>query len=103
MVRDREEASRLLLDRITRKEKGFMKNSRQCPKCGNMDVFIVNGYTSGHGSGNNIEVGMSVFSAVPVDRYVCSQCGYSEEWIRVEDISKLRKSRHAEEMDRARD
>ncbi len=63
-----------------------MKNSRQCPKCGDNNVFIVEGYHGGYGSGNNIEVGMTALSSVPVDRYVCSKCGFSEEWIRQEHI-----------------
>ena len=75
-----------------------MKNTRKCPKCGNEDIFLIKGYTGAYGTGNNVEVGKSIFSAIPVDRYVCSRCGYSEEWIRTEDIRKLRKSKHAEEL-----
>lgn len=69
-----------------------MKNSRICPKCRSIDIVIVDGYAGAYGSGNNIMTGLSIFSAVPVDRYVCCNCGYTEEWIRSEDIEKLRNS-----------
>ena len=75
-----------------------MKNTKCCPKCGNTDIFVIDGFSGAYGRGNNIEVGMSIFSSVPVDRYVCSQCGYSEEWVRTEDIQKARNSRHAREL-----
>lgn len=75
-----------------------MKNTRQCPKCGSRDIFVIDGYCGAYGRGNNIEVGMTIFSAVPVDRYVCGECGFSEEWIRIEDIHKARKSKHAYEI-----
>ena len=29
-----------------------------------------------------------------LNRYICSRCGYSEEWIRTEDIDKVRSSKH---------
>ena len=40
---------------------------------------------------NNIQVGLTVFSAVLVNRYVCCDCGYSEEWIDKEDIPTLKR------------
>lgn len=70
----------------------MLKNSRICPKCRSTDIVIVDGYAGAYGSGNNIMTGLSIFSAVPVDRYVCCNCGYTEEWIRSEDIEKLRNS-----------
>ena len=76
-----------------------MKNSRSCPKCGSVDIIKVEGWTGGYGSGNNIMTGFTIFSAVPVDRYVCGYCGYSEEWIRREDIERVRESRRAKRPD----
>ena len=35
-------------------------------------------------------IGMTTFSAILVNRYVCS-CGYSEEWIDTKDLEKLKK------------
>ena len=72
-----------------------MKNTHTCPKCGSLDIFVVDGWAGGYGSGNNIMIGATIFSAVPVDRYVCGSCGFSEEWIRLSDIKKARDSKRA--------
>ena len=69
-----------------------MRYTKRCPKCGSTDLFMVRGYTGGYGTGNNIMVGATIFSAVPVHRYVCGCCGYTEEWLDREDIEKVRNS-----------
>ena len=68
-----------------------MKNKRICPKCNSTDILLVPGKAGAYGSGNNIQTGMTIFSAVLVHRYICCSCGYSEEWIDKEDIQKLQK------------
>ncbi len=68
-----------------------MKNTNICPKCGGGDLLTVPGSAEAYGMGNNIRVGVTIFSAVLVNRYVCCSCGYSEEWIDVEDMEKLKK------------
>jgi hypothetical protein len=35
----------------------------------------------GFGGGNYIRVGMTPLSNIPVSRYVCTSCGFIEEWI----------------------
>lgn len=72
-----------------------MKNTHTCPKCGSRDIIIVEGNAGAYGVGNNIPVGLTIFSYVKVDRYLCGRCGFSEEWIRQEDIEKVRYSKHA--------
>ena len=67
-----------------------MKNTGICPKCNDNDILKVPGKSGAYGSGNNIQVGLTIFSAVLVDRYVCCSCGYSEEWINKEDIETLK-------------
>lgn len=67
-----------------------MKTTGRCPKCSGTDILRVPGKAGAYGSGNNIITGMTVFSAVPVHRYVCCSCGYSEEWIDQNDLQKLR-------------
>ncbi len=57
--------------------------------------MIVDGRTGPYGSGNNLWLGNAIFSAVNVDRYICCSCGYIEEWIKKEDIEKVRKSKKA--------
>ncbi|GFI62310.1 hypothetical protein IMSAG049_01492 [Clostridiales bacterium] len=66
-----------------------MKNTKTCPKCGSRDIVISDGYAGAYGSGNNIQTGMTNFSAVGVDRYICCNCGFVEEWINKEDINRI--------------
>ncbi len=68
-----------------------MKHTYICPKCNGNDILLIPGKAGAYGTGNNIQTGMSIFSAVLVNRYVCCSCGYSEEWIDKEDIAKLKK------------
>ncbi|MBQ9460710.1 MAG: hypothetical protein IJU51_02165 [Clostridia bacterium] len=72
-----------------------MNNTRTCPKCGSKDIVIIDGNVGAYGSGNNIPVGLTLYSSVPVNRYLCCSCGFSEEWINRDDISKVRGSRFA--------
>ena len=68
-----------------------MKNTNKCPKCGASNIIKIPGHAGAYGTGNNIMVGMTIRSAVPVDRYLCGDCGYSEEWIDTEYIEKIKK------------
>ena len=53
-----------------------MKNTRKCPKCGGSDIIFVPGSAGAYGNGNNIMKGLKIKSAVPVDRYICTTCGW---------------------------
>ncbi len=68
-----------------------MKNTNKCPKCGLSDIIKVPGHAGIYGWGNNIMVGMTIMSAVPVDRYLCASCGYSEEWVDTDNIPRIEK------------
>lgn len=68
-----------------------MKTTHTCPKCGAAKILKVPGSAGAYGAGNNIQVGLTNFSAVLVDRYICCSCGYTEEWIDTDDIPKLEK------------
>lgn len=69
-----------------------MKNSHICPKCGSSDLIRIPGRAGAYGAGNNIPYGLTVFSYIPVTRFVCHCCGYSEEWIEDrENIEKIEK------------
>ena len=68
-----------------------MKHSKICPKCGSHEILRIKGQNGAYGAGNNIPAGMTIFSSVLVHRYLCCQCGYSEEWIDKEDIPQLKK------------
>lgn len=56
-----------------------MKNSKICPKCQSNNILRIEGRADAYGAGNNIPVGMTIFTYVKVDRYLCCECGYSEE------------------------
>lgn len=66
-----------------------MKNSNICPKCGSDNIVMVEGRVGIHGTGNNLSVGGSHASDIPVPRYVCCNCGYAEEWIDIDYLPVL--------------
>ncbi len=66
-----------------------MKKTRICPKCTGNRILRIEGEIRGDGAGNFIKTGLTLLSAVRIDRYVCCSCGYSEEWIDRVDIPKL--------------
>ncbi|MBE6636537.1 MAG: hypothetical protein E7618_01895 [Ruminococcaceae bacterium] len=70
-----------------------MKYSKVCPKCRQSDIVRIDGYTGAYGTGNNVMVGQTIFSAVNVHRYICCSCGFTEEWIDREDIEKVKTSK----------
>lgn len=72
-----------------------MKTTKICPKCRLSNIVRIDGYAGPYGSGNNVMTGNTVFSAVNVNRYVCCDCGYSEEWIDREDLDKVKNSKKA--------
>ena len=71
-----------------------MKKTGICPKCGGRDILYAAGEAGAYGAGNNIPTGVTNFSRVPVDRYICASCGYAEEWVDREGLDKLKKKRN---------
>ena len=68
-----------------------MKNTGTCPKCENKGILKIPGNVGAYGSGNNIKAGFTTLSSVTVTRYLCTTCGYTEEWIDdPSDIAKLK-------------
>ncbi len=72
-----------------------MKNTKRCPKCQCADIVRFDGTVGAYGTGNNVMVGNTIFSAVNVNRYVCCNCGFTEEWIDKDDIQKITTSKKA--------
>ena len=72
-----------------------MKIKKICPKCNSTDIVRIDGYSGPYGTGNNIMIKATIFSAVNVNRYICCTCGFTEEWIDKEDIEKVKNSRKA--------
>ena len=68
-----------------------MKNSSRCTKCESRDLVRIPGWVGPAGIGNNIPAGVTVFSYVKVTRLLCSECGYSEEWVEEKkDLEKIK-------------
>ena len=70
-----------------------MKNTKICTKCGSTDIVRFDGTVGGYGAGNNIYI--TALRAVKVNRYICCDCGYTEEWIDKEDLQKVAQSKKA--------
>ena len=70
-----------------------MKRTKICPKCGSTNIHFSEGGAGGSGSGNIIPFGNYTWQAVPVDRYICCDCGYIEEWLRPEHLDKIENSK----------
>ncbi|RME82248.1 MAG: hypothetical protein D6785_08070 [Planctomycetota bacterium] len=69
-----------------------MKNKKHCPKCDSHQIIQVPGNVGVFGTGNNILLGATIFSALKVSRYICAECGFIEEWIdKKEDLEKIKK------------
>ena len=80
-----------------------MKNTSTCPKCESVDIIRVPGTLA-----KKSWLGLCIYhnciplkswslkpknNMVLVTRMVCTECGFSEEWIEdAEDITKLKKS-----------
>ena len=72
-----------------------MKHTNLCPKCRSTDIVRIDGSVGAYGTGNNVILGNTVFSAVKVHRYICCSCGYTEEWIDTDDLDRIKFSKKA--------
>ena len=72
-----------------------MKNSKTCIKCGGNNIVMIK--NDGHPDGtygNNIQCRATVLSGVVfVERYICCDCGYTEEWIDRSDMASILNSK----------
>ena len=73
-----------------------MKNTKICPKCQSANIVRIDGYDGGYGG--VFMTGLTIFSeSVYVNRYICCDCGFTEEWIDEEDIKKVMESKKAKQ------
>ncbi len=72
-----------------------MKNNNKCPKCESDNIVVFK--NDGHPDatfGNNIQTKSTILTGVVyVNRYICCNCGYSEEWIDQNDIKTILESK----------
>ena len=61
-----------------------------CPKCDSSDILRIKGGSAWTGYQNFIRA--SSIKMIPVTRYLCGNCGFSEEWVEDEKgLEQLRK------------
>jgi len=66
-----------------------MKNSKLCPKCDSHDILRIKG---GIWSGDKNFIRGNALVSVFVTRYLCCNCGFSEEWVeKSKDLKSLKK------------
>ncbi|WP_297987572.1 hypothetical protein [Oscillibacter sp.] len=71
-----------------------MKNGNLCPKCGSRKIVRIPDNPRRHASGNNIYTTQAtLLGKIPVIRYVCCGCGYTENWVETRrDLEKLKET-----------
>ena len=70
-----------------------MKQSKKCPKCSSDNIVFFKGLSGHNGTGSMLCVDITIFSSVPVDRCVCCDCGYVEQWIDKKYLEKVKNSK----------
>ena len=76
-----------------------MKYTKHCPKCGSYDILYAKGSAESYGAGSNIMCGLTTYSAVDVDRYICCNWGYVEHVVRTGAIKRIRKSKKIKQVE----
>ncbi|MBO5915260.1 MAG: hypothetical protein J6Q72_07915 [Clostridia bacterium] len=66
-----------------------MKHSHSCPKCNGQNILAARGETQAYGIGDNVRAGIA--KQAIVTKYVCTDCGYIEEWLDKDELEKLKK------------
>jgi hypothetical protein len=65
-----------------------MHDPTQCGKCGCRELFSIPATPAEH---SHIVVGERLMRNIAIHRYVCTDCGYVEEWVRnAEDLTTLK-------------
>ncbi len=65
-----------------------MKFSNKCPKCESNDIYTDEGITK---QGVRTAIGISSWTRLYFDMYICSNCGFTEEYVREEDLQDSKK------------
>ena len=70
-----------------------MNQTKTCPKCSCTELLWVD---DGVGD-RSICLHLGLFNLVPVSRWVCTRCGYTESWVDQRYISDIRKQYEKEQ------
>ncbi|MGH7142593.1 MAG: hypothetical protein ACREJ2_00490 [Planctomycetota bacterium] len=58
-----------------------MHTTGKCPKCGSQQILKIAGNKYPNGGLDFIQGGYTFLGTVFVTRYLCIDCGFSEEWV----------------------
>ena len=74
-----------------------MKNTHTCPKCQSGEILqLVGSGLDGFGGDYVVVSKWTNIDRVPITRYICAGCGFSEQWIdSAEDLAKIIKRNNA--------
>ncbi len=65
-----------------------MKDTHACPKCSSNDILRL----TDQSESNVILTNFTFIGAIYLTRFICANCGYSEQWLESpEDRERLRK------------
>lgn len=70
-----------------------MKNTGKCPKCGQTNIITIPAESRLY----NAVSGMTAFTLVYCQRFVCGECGFVEQWMANEDDIKVLKKRYPQQ------
>lgn len=65
-----------------------MKATGKCPKCSGTTIYTDAGITK---RGERSSIGISSWTKLFIDVYICSDCGFTEEYICDEDLHSSKK------------
>jgi predicted nucleic-acid-binding Zn-ribbon protein len=65
-----------------------MKKTRKCPKCEGREIYT-NENQAKQGERSGLHIGG--FRRFMITSYICSQCGFIEEYVQQEDLAKTKK------------
>lgn len=58
-----------------------MKEGKRCPKCGSEEIIRVPDDAHRYLANSICITRLAVVERIPVTRYVCHECGYTENWV----------------------
>ena len=65
-----------------------MKNSNKCPKCNHSEIYTDASFGNRH---SRSAIGISNWSRIRVEVYICMNCGLIEEFVATSDLSDSKK------------
>lgn len=67
-----------------------MKNTNTCPKCNSKEIVRLADQTDS----TLVPTNFTIFGAVYMTRYLCADCGFTEEWVEKPSDRETLRGRH---------